>query len=183
VPPALFNAKSAVFTVTLLLLATVTFPLITVLAVVVVVTGPPFKFNVVVPAPADLANVSVCPAVGVIVMAPLVVVIDAVDASGAVIVNPFAPPPEFAVTALALKPEPDPNVRFGVLAVMLPPPPTVCVNPPGTTTDPPAACAFTFNTPAVPGVNVYPPAPSVSAFAPPTANVIVPAPAPVTAIA
>jgi len=180
--PAFVNVLPLTFIVMLLLLATVTLPFTAVPAEVVVVTAPPLRFNVVVPAPTDLANVSVCPAVGAIDIAPPLVTIDAFELSGAVIVRAFAPPPELTATDDALREEPAPNVSPGLLIVMLPPPPTVCVTPPGTTTDPPVACAFRFSTPAVPGVNVYPDAPRVKAFAPPTASVIVPAPAPVTDI-
>ena len=97
-----------------LLEATVTLPFTVVSAELVVVTAPPFKLSVVVPAPADFEKVNACPAVGVIVIAPPVVDSVAEEASGEIILRGLAPPPEVTKTDEAETVEPAPRLMVGL---------------------------------------------------------------------
>ncbi len=120
--PLLVNIFPLIFMVMLLLEARVTLALTFVPTEVVVVTGPPLRLRVVVPAPADLAKVRDCPAVGVMAIEPPVVetVAEPGAPSGAVIVRGLAPPPESMVIAEAPEAEmeePAPSVREGELIV------------------------------------------------------------------
>jgi hypothetical protein len=148
--PAFVSVPPLTFIVMLLFDATVTLAFTFVAALVVVVTAPPLRFSVVAPLPAVFANVNVCPAVGVIVIPPPVVVTVALPLSGAVIASGFAPPPESIATEDAPDTvDPAPNVNAGVPNLIGPPPFTVSPNPPASVTEPLALGAKKL---VVPGV-------------------------------
>jgi hypothetical protein len=98
--------------------------IVVVAALEVVVTGPPFRFKIVVPAPVDFENVNVCPAVGAMLIAPPVVERVAEEASGDLTSKGFAPPPELTVIAEApVIDDAVPKINNGVPMRIGPPPP------------------------------------------------------------
>lgn len=122
--PLLVRTPPFTFMVMFLLDETVTAESMAVL-MAVVVTAPPLRFNVVAPAPADFENVSDCPAVGAIEIAPPVVVMLAVELSGEVIVSELAPPPESIETEDAPEiDDPAPKIIDGAPNRNGPPPTT-----------------------------------------------------------
>lgn len=128
--PLFARVEPFTFIVMVLLEETVT-PAATVdVLVVVVVTAPPLKFRVAVPAPV-CPKVRVLPAVGVILMVPPVVETVALVVPVVALINrSVAPPPELIDIAEAPEPvkvPPLPKVSNGVLMTKLAPPATVKV--------------------------------------------------------
>jgi len=121
------------FSVILLFVETVTLALIAVVPLVVVVTAPPFRFNVVADVD-ESANVSVPVPVGVIAIVPPVVVKEPAKPLG-VVTNKFTVPAEFPESTVIVEAPVAvivglvavaANVRLGARMLIVPPPPTLC---------------------------------------------------------